>query len=139
MANTRFSDTIHVLTYVAYFEGKKITSQEMASSLATSPSLVRKIMANLKQHHLLVATHGTTNLTLARRPAEISLRDIYRTLPDEPPLLKVDEHTSDQCPVGVAVPQTLNHYYQEIQAAAEARMARISLQDVLDDVHLQAD
>ncbi|MGP4116822.1 Rrf2 family transcriptional regulator [Levilactobacillus zymae] len=137
MANTQLSDTLHVLTYVAYFGGRKITSQEMASSLETSPSLVRKIMANLKQHGLLVQTHGTTNLALAREPQAITLRDVYRTLPGDPTLLNVDRHTSEHCPVGVAMPQTLSHYYSEIQAAAEAQMARISLQDILNDVRLQ--
>lgn len=137
MANTQLSDTLHVLTYVAYFSGHKITSQEMASSLETSPSLVRKIMANLKRHGLLVQTHETTTLSLARAPQDITLRDVYRTLPGQPTLLNVDHHTSEHCPVGLAMPQTLTHYYQEIQAAAEAQMARISLQDILNDVHRQ--
>lgn len=136
MANTQFSDTIHVLVYIAYFEGKKMTSQEIASSLETSPSLIRKIMANLKHHGLLAPTHGPTQLALARDQATITLRDIYATLPNQAPLLNVDSHTSKNCPVGKTVPPVLTHYYQEIQAAAEAKMAKISLQDVLNDVTL---
>ncbi|WP_204121230.1 MULTISPECIES: Rrf2 family transcriptional regulator [Levilactobacillus] len=136
MANTQFSDTIHVLVYIAYFKGKKMTSQEIASSLETSPSLIRKIMANLKHHDLLAPTHGPTQLALAREPAAITLRDIYATLPNQAPLLNVDTHTSQNCPVGQTVPKVLTNYYQEIQAAAEAKMAKITLQDVLNDVTL---
>ncbi|AYM02312.1 Rrf2 family transcriptional regulator [Levilactobacillus yiduensis] len=136
MANTQFSDTIHVLVYIAYFKGNKMTSQEIASSLETSPSLIRKIMANLKRHQLLAPTHGPTQLALARDPADITLRDIYAILPGQPPLFNVDTHTSQNCPVGRAVPQVLTTYYQEIQAAAEAKMAKITLQDLLNDVTL---
>lgn len=136
MANTQFSDTIHVLVYVAYFQGKKMTSKEIASSLETSPSLIRKIMANLKQHHLLAPTHGPTQLALARQPEEITLQDVYGSLPDQPPLLNVDTHTSKNCPIGAAMPPILTHYYTEIQAAAEAKMAKITLQDILNDVTL---
>jgi len=137
MANTQFSDTIHVLVYIAYFRGKKMTSQEIASSLETSPSLIRKIMANLKKNDLLAPTHGPTQLMLARDPADISLRDVYHALPNAAPLLNVDRHTSQKCPIGAVMPQTLDHYYSEIQAAAENQMARISLQDVLNDVTLR--
>jgi len=136
MANTQFSDTIHVLVYIAYFEGKKMTSQEIASSLETSPSLIRKIMANLKHHDLLEPTHGPTQLALSREPDAITLRDIYATLPNQAPLLNVDTHTSQNCPVGKTVPKVLTNYYAEIQAAAEAKMAKITLQDVLNDVTL---
>ncbi|WP_143461308.1 Rrf2 family transcriptional regulator [Levilactobacillus enshiensis] len=136
MANTQFSDTIHVLVYIAYFEGKKMTSQEIASSLETSPSLIRKIMANLKRHDLLEPTHGPTQLALSRKPDAITLRDIYATLPNQAPLLNVDTHTSQKCPVGKTVPKVLTNYYAEIQAAAEAKMAKITLQDILNDVTL---
>ncbi|WP_125580071.1 Rrf2 family transcriptional regulator [Levilactobacillus cerevisiae] len=136
MANTQFSDTIHVLVYIAYFKGNKLTSQEIASSLETSPSLVRKIMANLKRSNLLAPTHGPTQLALAKTPAEITLRDIYATLPSQGPLLNVDAHTSQKCPVGKTVPKVLTNYYNEIQAAAEAKMAKITLQDILNDVTL---
>ncbi|MFD1670657.1 Rrf2 family transcriptional regulator [Agrilactobacillus yilanensis] len=136
MANTQFSDTIHVLAYIAYFQGKKITSQEIASSLETSPSLIRKIMANLKRSQLLIPKQGPTKLALTRAPSEITLRDIYNSLGDIPPLLNVDQNTSQKCPVGYAVPKILNHYYSEVQAAAEAKMAKISLQDILNDIAL---
>ncbi|MFC6275312.1 Rrf2 family transcriptional regulator [Levilactobacillus tangyuanensis] len=136
MANTQFSDTIHVLVYIAYFKGKKMTSQEIASSLETSPSLIRKIMANLKHSQLLAPTHGPTQLALARDPADITLRDVYAILPGQQPLLNVDHHTSDNCPIGIVMPQILTHYYSEIQAAAEAKMAKITLQDILNDATL---
>ncbi|MFC6181032.1 Rrf2 family transcriptional regulator [Lactiplantibacillus daowaiensis] len=137
MANTQFSDTIHVLVYIAYFDGKKITSQEIASSLETSPSLIRKIMANLKRSQLLAPTQGPTKLALSREPSTITLQDIYHTLPGQPTLLNVDEHTSQSCPIGAVMPPLLTTYYSEIQAAAEAKMAKITLQDILNDIALK--
>ncbi|MBS0946633.1 Rrf2 family transcriptional regulator [Levilactobacillus brevis] len=139
MANTQLSDTIHVLTYIAYFKDQKITSQAMASSLQTSPSLVRKILANLKRGGLVCPGQATTHVSLAKPAAEITMRDIYRTLPDRGPLLNVDTKTNEDCPVGAAVPVALNRYYVEIQAAVEDRMARITLQDILADIALQND
>ncbi|VDG19522.1 Rrf2 family transcriptional regulator [Lactobacillus koreensis] [Lactiplantibacillus mudanjiangensis] len=137
MANTQFSDTIHVLVYIAYFKGNKITSHEIASSLETSPSLIRKIIANLKREQLLAPVQGPTKLALSRDPSEITLQDIYRTLPGQAALLNVDNHTSAKCPIGEAMPPILTTYYQEIQAAAEAKMAKITLQDLLNDVALR--
>lgn len=139
MANTQFSDTIHVLVYIAYFKKDKMTSQEIASSLETSASLIRKIMANLKRSELLKPTHGPTQLALAREPKDITLKDIYDTLPGNPPLLNVDTHTSQNCPVGKAMPKVLVGYYQGIQEAAEAQMAKTTLQDLINDVGLIAD
>ena len=72
---------------------------------------------------------------LAKEAGEITLRDVYRAIEGDKPLLHLDTHTNPECGVGVNIQLALQEYYDRIQAAAEAEMERITLQDVLDGYH----
>ena len=50
------------------------------------------------------------------------------------PLLAVDPKTNPDCIVGGNIQTVLKQYYQDAQTAAEARLAKTSLQDVVDNI-----
>ena len=137
MANTQLSDATHILAYVALNQDKSvIKSSTIAESINTSPSLIRRMMSKLKRAGLLNAVKGAARPSLAKVPKEISLLDIYLAISPDNKLLNVDEKTNASCPVGSVIPDVLDHYYQEVQNTAEARMAKINLQELLDDVQV---
>lgn len=48
--STRFSDAIHLLTFIDICNGKiSLTSDNIASSIETSPVMVRRLMSELKK------------------------------------------------------------------------------------------
>ncbi|AVI93881.1 Rrf2 family transcriptional regulator [Oenococcus oeni] len=134
MANTQLSDATHVLVYIALHKNKQsVKSSEIAVSLQTAPSLVRRIMSKLKKAHLLNAVQGSPQPVLAKAAEQITLQEIYLAVSQKRNLLNVDQNTDMLCPIGTAIPKVLDHYYREIQTAAEMKMAEITLQDIIND------
>lgn len=134
MANTQLSDATHIMAYVALHANDNLKSERIASSLNTDPTMVRRLMSKLRKAGLLLSTKGVARPTLACAPEDINLRQIYLAVSTRPELLSVDHDTSQNCPVGSVVPKVMASYYREIQSSAEGRMARITLQDVMNDI-----
>ncbi|MFD1392125.1 Rrf2 family transcriptional regulator [Lacticaseibacillus jixianensis] len=129
----KLSDAVHVLAYVQIGAGWDRSSKQIATSIEANPSVVRRLMAQLVKGGLLTSHPGMVQPALARPASAISLLDIYRVV-DSPVLLHVDEKTNPQCPVGGNIQATLNEVYDGIQQAAEASMAAVSLQQIIDGI-----
>jgi len=134
MANKQLSDATHIMAYVALHPNDDLKSDRIAASLNTDPTMVRRLMSKLRKAGLLESTRGIARPTLACDPATINLKMIYLAVSTRRELLSVDRDTSKKCPVGSVVPKVMAGYYREIQSSAEGRMARITLQDVMNDI-----
>lgn len=136
--STRFSDSIHILAFIEIYKGKiPLTSTNIASSIETSPVVVRRLMSKLKKGKLLQTIHGSADPKLARDPKDISLYDIYLVVEGEKPLFTIDEKTNQDCIVGGNIQSTLKQYYGLAEQAAAAKLASISLADVLDTIRVK--
>lgn len=136
MANNRLSDLIHILVYIEMHNSDKLTSELIASSLNTNPSLTRRMMGQLRKANLLETTQGAACPKLKRDPSEITIFDVYMATCPDSPLLKVDQNTSKECQVGHVIPTVLNKYYLEIQSTTEAKMRKVTIADIADDVKM---
>lgn len=137
-ASTRFSDSIHILAFINIYQGTlPLTSNNIASSIGTSPVVVRRLMSQLRKAGLLNTVHGAAEPTLAKEPAKISLYDVYLAVEDDAPLFTIDRKTNPQCIVGGNIQETLGEVYHEAEVAAEARLARTSLQDIIDSIQVK--
>ena len=77
----QFSDAIHILAYIEICKGTDALSSEMiAKSVETNPANVRKIMSQLKKSGLILTQIGKPNPTLAKRPENITLLEIYKSI-----------------------------------------------------------
>ena len=132
---TRLSDAVHILALIALHPEANLTSEKIAESVQTNPAYVRQLMSALRRGGIISSTRGHAKPMLAKDAEEITLRDVYRAIEGEKPLLHLDTHTNPECGVGVNIQLALQEYYDRIQAAAEAEMERITLQDVLDGYH----
>lgn len=133
--STRFSDSIHILAFIEIYKGWiPLTSENIASSIETSPVVVRRLMGKLKSAGLISTVHGSADPKLVRDPQDISLYDVFLATEDQQHLFTIDEKTNPECIIGGNIQATLEKFYQQAEDAAKARLARTSLQDVLDTI-----
>lgn len=132
--STRFSDSIHLLAFIKIYAGEHLTSDLIASSIETSPVVVRRLMGKLRHAGLLTTTPGTAQPVLAKPLADISLLTVFYAAEGDKALFSVDPKTNPDCIVGGNIQTVLQQYYQDAQTAAEARLAKTSLQDIVDNI-----
>ena len=136
--STRFSDSIHILAFINIYQGIiPLTSNNIASSIETSPIVVRRLMSALNKAGLINTVHGAADPALAKSPENISLYDIFLAIEGDAHLFTIDERTNPQCIVGGNIQETLDGFYQQAETAAKAKLARTSLQDVIDTIRVK--
>ncbi|WP_143462508.1 Rrf2 family transcriptional regulator [Levilactobacillus enshiensis] len=130
----RLSDAVHVLAYIDIYHDGNLSSTAIAASVESNPALVRRLMVALRRAGLLTTQQGTAQPRLTRDPAAISLLDVYQAVEEDGRLLHVDDKTNLQCIVGRNIQETLRTAYDEVQQAAEAKMARITLASLIKTI-----
>lgn len=132
--SSKLSDGVHILAYVDILQDGDLSSNAIASSIESNPSLVRRIMSRLKKAGLLTSQPGKVAPKLGRLAAKISLLDVYQAIEDNQRLLHIDEKTNPKCIVGGNIQETLKKAYDKVQADAEKSMSQISLQQIIDGI-----
>src|SRR5882672_9755999 len=76
--NTQFSIAVHLMAGLACGCDQDLTSTDLAMSVNTSPSFVRRILSKLSKAGLVETATGKAGACwLAKKPQQISLLDIY--------------------------------------------------------------
>lgn len=129
--STRLSDTIHMMAFIYINPKNDLSSNAIAVSIHTNPSYVRQLMMALRKANLLSSVHGHAKPELTKSPKEITLLEVYHAVEGNKPLLHLDTNTNPDCNVGVNIQFTLQEYYKEVQEAAECKMQKITLDDII--------
>lgn len=137
--STKLSDTIHLLVFLYLAEGDRITSAKIAESVKTNPAYIRQLMSALKKGGLITSDRGQANAALTRTVDRITMLDIYRAAEGEKPLLHLDIHTNPECGVGVNIQLAIGDFYREVQDAAEQKMRKITLKDIIERYYEKAE
>ncbi len=130
--NTQFAIAVHLMAGLGYRAEGDRTSGQLAQSVNTSPSFVRRIVSKLSKADLVHTAKGKAGACwLARNPREISLLDIYRAV--EAPKVFAIHHYSEQkaCPVSCKIKTALESVRGQAQKAVEASLGKISLAEVI--------
>ncbi|MFD1672351.1 Rrf2 family transcriptional regulator [Agrilactobacillus yilanensis] len=134
----KLSDAVHILAFISIYgqadSGVDLSSGTIASSVESNPSLVRRMMSALVKAGLLTSRPGTVSPKLARPLAHITLLEVYQAIESNQNLLHIDPKTNPDCIVGGNIQETLNHYYQNVQTAAETAMAAVTLDMIVSDI-----
>jgi Rrf2 family protein len=129
----RFAVSIHVLTLLAASSGP-LTSSQIAASVDTHPVVIRRIMANLRQHRMVESRPGARGgWRLLLPPQEISLCQVYHTIEQEG-LLGLHNHPNPHCVIGGQIIPTLERVFASAQSALEEALCQVTIQDILEDV-----
>src|SRR5437016_632636 len=79
--NTQFSIAVHIMAGLACRCEQETTSSELAQSVNTSPSFVRRVLAKLSKAGLVeTATGKTGSCWLSKKPEQVSLLEVYRAV-----------------------------------------------------------
>lgn len=131
----KFSDAIHLLAYLVVHEGGDCSSKAIAASIEVNPSVVRKLMADLRHAKIIDTQTGKARPSLTRPAKEITLFAVFCAIQMDHELLHVDPATNPQEKVGQRIQPVLNHYYARIQDAATAEMQRITIADIVQQIN----
>jgi Rrf2 family protein len=133
--NTRFAVAVHVLTFLETQEGEPATSELVASSVGTNPSLIRRLLSQLARAGLTTAQMGTGGGALLARPANaITLLDVYRAVDEERDVIPLHPAPNPQCPVGRNIHGVLTHRIDAAARALERELARTTIAELARDV-----
>ena len=133
--NTQFSIAVHLLAGLGYRKGREATSGELAMSVNTSPSFVRRTLAKLSKAGLVETTTGKSGTCrLGREPKEISLLDVYEAV-DAPKAFAIHAYAPlKPCPVSCNIKTALEHALTKTQEAMEDSLRSITLVEIISDL-----
>lgn len=133
--NTQFSIAVHLLAGLGYRKGREATSGELAMSVNTCPSFVRRTLAKLSRAGLVETTTGKSGTCrLGREPKEISLLDVYEAV-DAPKAFAIHAYAPlKPCPVSCNIKIALEHALTKTQEAMEDSLRSITLAEIISDL-----
>lgn len=134
--SSRFTMAIHMFACIDTFKDQKMTSDFMAGSIGTNPVIIRKLLGRLKAAGLVEVARGTGGVTITKPLSDITFLDVYKAVectPDEE-LFHFHENPSQACPVGKNIHHVLDDKLLSVQKAMEEKLARITLEEVKNDI-----
>jgi len=133
--NARFSVALHVLAHMVDAREPR-SSEELAGCIGTNAVVVRRTMAGLREAGIVSSSRGAGGgWLLSRKPADITLRDVYAALGDR--LLQGIDVTGraagrvgGRCSIQRAVAGALDEFMEDAEALLAARLGGITLEDI---------
>jgi len=132
--STQFSIAVHVMAGLGN-GSRDITSSQLAASVNTSPSFVRRVLAKLSKANLIETTTGKGGSTALARPAkDISLLDIYKAV-DAPQAFAIHDYPVQRsCPISCGIRPSLSKVLERVQTSMERSLSEITLDEVIADL-----
>jgi Rrf2 family protein len=133
--NTQFSIAVHLLAGLGYRQGKDTTSAELAMSVNTSPSFVRRTLSKLSKAGLIETATGKAGACwLAKRPEQISLLDVYQAV-KAPKAFAIHAYANQKtCPVSCNIKKALDNALTKTQKAMEENLDDITLAEIIAEI-----
>jgi Rrf2 family protein len=136
MSNSHFSVAIHIVTALAVSGSARVTSEDLAGSINTSDTFVRRVVGGLAKAGIVSNQRGATGGTrLASDPATTTLAMIYRAVNDHPLLLPATPVPNPSCPVGSVITSVIAGLFDEAEAALVSQLATTTIEDLVQRVH----
>src|SRR5919199_2079556 len=130
--SSRFAVAVHVLALLAGAGEEPVKSDHVAASVNTNPVVIRRILCALAAAQLVTSQPGAQGGSrLARRPARITLGDIYRAVEGGDLFRLHRRKPSRRCMVGANIEEVMGGVLRETNAAIEQALARTTLADIV--------
>ncbi len=116
--DTRFSVAVHVLILISE-SPEPINSEEMARSVGTNASYIRKILGSLKKANIVSSHRGIAGFSLSVPPEQLTLLRVYQAVTKESGghLLDIHQNASDACIVGRHIKPVLTGMFEQAENA----------------------
>ena len=122
--DTKFSVAIHILILISE-SPTPLNSDQMAGSVGTNASYIRKILALLKKAKVIDGHRGISGYSMVVPPERLTLLQIYQAVTEAPKTHHFDIHQnpSDQCIVGRHIRPVLTDMFTDIEEAFSRTLA----------------
>jgi Rrf2 family transcriptional regulator, repressor of oqxAB len=138
MLDVRFSSALKAMLLLGHAEEEGtpvLSSTQLARSLDTNPSLVRKLMVGLVQDGLVASIKGRSGGVRLGRPSDqITLEEIYRSSIGDKPLWAPRSEGPRECLVTNHSAEYFASLTDETETAVLCALARRTLADSLDEL-----
>ena len=116
--DTKFSVAVHVLILISE-SPSPINSDQMAISVGTNASYIRKILSLLKKAGIVDGHQGIIGYTMLIPPERLTLLQIYQAVMEEskPHLLDIHQNPGDRCVVGRHIRPVLTGMFADMENA----------------------
>lgn len=133
--NTQFSIAVHLMIALGFKTELETTSANLAMSVNTSPSFVRRILAKLSKANLVSTTTGKSGFcSLAKKAKDISLLEIYNAV-DAPKTFAIHKYPVQKaCPISCNIEAAMNKVLSKAQKSFEKKLKKTSLAEVISDI-----
>ena len=130
--DTKFSVAVHVLILISE-SPPPINSDQMAESVGTNASYVRKILALLKKAGIVDGHRGIGGCTMLIPSEQLTLLQIYQAVMEQPKphLLDIHQNPNDRCVVGRHIRSVLTDMFGEVEYAFAHSLAEKTLADCI--------
>ena len=136
--SSKFTIGVHLLALVDYLgEDEKATSTVLANSIGVNPVIVRNVMRNLKEAGLISVSQGKSGISLTKTPDQITFYDVYKAVESvkDEGLFHFHENPNPECPIGRNIHKAMDSKLIRVQQRMEDEMRKITLADVMTDIH----
>lgn len=135
MVDTRFPVSVHIMTGLAYSQPNLMSSEQLAISIKTNPSFIRKLIVSLSAAGLVESVRGKSGgARLAKNPKDITLDQIYKAVTEGSLMAVPDKTPNKSCAISCGMGDILCEISEEIQQHTLKQLAKRSLKDVLDQL-----
>lgn len=135
VVNTRFAVAAHVLVILHIQDGVPATSEYIAESVNTNPSLIRRLLSQLARAGLTSSQMGAGGGALLARPArDITLLDVYRAVDEDADVIPLHQAPNPKCPVGRNIHGVLEKRVERAERALHGELARTTIAELAGDV-----
>ncbi len=130
-ASSKFTTAIHICIFLKHSGENLVSSQRLATSVKTNPVVIRRLIADLKEHRIIGSVNGAQGGFFLNRPIDkISLWDIYQAVRDKDFFHK--PKVNPDCPVSSNLGFLVDDVYSAAELSMKAAMDSVTV-DVLCD------
>ena len=136
--DTKFSSAIHTLILIS--ESKTmITSEQIAVSVGTNASYIRKLTTLMKKANLIESLRGVSGFSLVKKADRITMLDIYQAVTENKQIhfLDIHQNPNDKCIVGKNIKPVLTDMFRTMEQEVELELQKMTLQDCISQMKKQ--
>lgn len=133
--DNKFSSAIHILILIAESD-KPLTSEDIAKSVGTNASYIRKIIGLLKKKDIIESHRGISGFALKSESKSLTLLQIYQAVneTERPRLFDLHQNPNDKCIVGHHIKPVLTGMFAEMEDAFARALAEKTLADCIGGI-----
>lgn len=133
--DNKFSSAVHTLILIAESD-KPLTSEDIAISVGTNASYIRKIIGLLKKKDIVDSHRGIRGFALKLKSEDLTLLQIYQAVneTERPCLFDLHQNPNDKCVVGRHIKPVLTGMFAEMENAFAQALSKKTLANCIEEI-----